>query len=123
MLTDDWQDRFDIPVTLAGAALYRAGAVRLHAPSGRTRHANVRDRRTFDVHLDGDRAGCTCRMQQDSGPCAHVWAVFLALDALPPEPAPAPLETGPGDDPDPDEAAAPGEAAAPDEPVEPAPPG
>lgn len=81
--TDAWQDRFDIAATVAGAALYRAGAVKLHPPPepGATWFANVRDGRVWDCHVDEARVGCTCMVRQDLGPCRHLWATLLAVEA------------------------------------------
>ncbi|MEQ1506512.1 MAG: hypothetical protein ABMB14_30065 [Myxococcota bacterium] len=110
-LSDHWQDRFDLDATVAGAALFRAGAVKLrsgasggsHGTGAATRWtARVRDGRRWDCHLDGTVAGCSCLQRREQGPCAHLWAMFLAIDAVPPAEAIPDAEAAPDGDPGPD---------------------
>lgn|SRR5579871_1015839 len=77
---------FDYNTRSKGTAYFRSGAVRIKLATDTEVHAKVHGSRFYETELTWDAGEgldlwCDCPYFETSGPCKHLWATILAIEA------------------------------------------
>ena len=85
-LTSALEHDFDLGTRSRGAHYFRTGVVQIDRASDSAVHALVRGSRVYKVEIRWDASEglslrCTCPYFESGGPCKHLWATILAVEA------------------------------------------
>jgi len=85
IFTKPLKNEFGALQRVRGVDYFRYGKVKILKADGKSVTAAVRGSEKYDVKLSIDKskltASCTCPFYYDSGPCKHIWATMLAVEA------------------------------------------